>query len=537
MGTTLTGTTIKTTYDSLIKVTDNGPIGSVEKTLTDGLGNDSAFALGTLGVKLTGLVKDGVNSAGSIGQALLSTGSGVAWSTISSGLEGSQYVVVKGDGTASENGQALLDGYTEAAAKAATTTSVTNAPINFAQNLGGGTYRWFVSPAVPGFTADTNYQASYGGVDYIFRISNSSNQNTITVYVTDLAGTAVSNITFSGSVPVLSSNTIVATLLIAPGYYTLPSTLVINHRVSVCSLSGERDVYITGDVQVSSGANYTTTFISGLSLRGNQFIVDANLQNITCRNIYAGDGSFNTGSISGRFIDCFGGQNSFGSGSGQTASGTFVGCDAKKLGSTNGFSFGNGSASTTGYFYRCGSLRGNNDSDVFGGGYANFGRSATSFRGVFVGCLGQNQSFGSVANSIDSESFFYYCQSSGSGSFGNNAAFNGGYYYYCTGKTSCFGGNNDSESRNAFYYYCIADSTSFGSQFGQVADESVYIGCVARGDNCFGKVPFGTSETRGRLFNCTMAGAFAPIAGNGKIINCLDGGYYNAYTFNLVNNP
>jgi hypothetical protein len=47
MGTTLTGTTPATTYDSLIKVTDNGPISGTAKYLSDGLGNDSALALST----------------------------------------------------------------------------------------------------------------------------------------------------------------------------------------------------------------------------------------------------------------------------------------------------------------------------------------------------------------------------------------------------------------------------------------------------------------------------------------------------------
>jgi hypothetical protein len=47
MGTTLTGTTPATTYDSLIKVTDNGPLSGTAKDLTDGLGNDSALAVST----------------------------------------------------------------------------------------------------------------------------------------------------------------------------------------------------------------------------------------------------------------------------------------------------------------------------------------------------------------------------------------------------------------------------------------------------------------------------------------------------------
>jgi hypothetical protein len=50
MGTTLTGTTPQDTYDSLIKVTDNGPLSGTAKYLSDGLGNDSALALSTAAV-------------------------------------------------------------------------------------------------------------------------------------------------------------------------------------------------------------------------------------------------------------------------------------------------------------------------------------------------------------------------------------------------------------------------------------------------------------------------------------------------------
>ena len=56
MGTTLTGTTPANTYDSLIKVTDNGPLSGTLKTLTDGLGNDSALALSTSAIKVTGSI-------------------------------------------------------------------------------------------------------------------------------------------------------------------------------------------------------------------------------------------------------------------------------------------------------------------------------------------------------------------------------------------------------------------------------------------------------------------------------------------------
>jgi hypothetical protein len=54
MGTTLTGTTPQDTYDSLIKVTDNGPLSGSLKKLTDGLGNDSALSLSTGAISVSG---------------------------------------------------------------------------------------------------------------------------------------------------------------------------------------------------------------------------------------------------------------------------------------------------------------------------------------------------------------------------------------------------------------------------------------------------------------------------------------------------
>jgi hypothetical protein len=54
MGTTLTGTKPKDTYDSLIKVTDNGPISGTLKALSDGLGNDSTLSLSTTAASIAG---------------------------------------------------------------------------------------------------------------------------------------------------------------------------------------------------------------------------------------------------------------------------------------------------------------------------------------------------------------------------------------------------------------------------------------------------------------------------------------------------
>jgi len=54
MGTALTGTTPQDTYDSLIKVTDNGPLSGSLKVLTDGLGNNSTLSLSTAAASIAG---------------------------------------------------------------------------------------------------------------------------------------------------------------------------------------------------------------------------------------------------------------------------------------------------------------------------------------------------------------------------------------------------------------------------------------------------------------------------------------------------
>jgi hypothetical protein len=84
MGTTLTGTTPQDTYDSLIKVTDNGPLSGTAKYLSDGLGNDSALALstGNIGIGTTSpsqpLVVFKANAADDIGQIIQQGANGTA---------------------------------------------------------------------------------------------------------------------------------------------------------------------------------------------------------------------------------------------------------------------------------------------------------------------------------------------------------------------------------------------------------------------------------------------------------------------------
>lgn len=63
MGTALTGLEIRDTYEALLKITDNGPVGATGKVVTDGLGNDTPLVLSTASVGIGGLTTGTVSGA------------------------------------------------------------------------------------------------------------------------------------------------------------------------------------------------------------------------------------------------------------------------------------------------------------------------------------------------------------------------------------------------------------------------------------------------------------------------------------------
>jgi hypothetical protein len=76
MGTTLTGTFISQTYDSLLKVTDNDNLTSTAKRITDGLGNDSPLFVSTsrVGIGVTPTTTFQVSGNSQLGGNLTVTG-------------------------------------------------------------------------------------------------------------------------------------------------------------------------------------------------------------------------------------------------------------------------------------------------------------------------------------------------------------------------------------------------------------------------------------------------------------------------------
>ena len=103
MGTTLTGTKPKDTYDSLIKVEDNGPISGTAKYLSDGLGNNLPIAVSTsnVGIGTSAPNVSGYSRALTISSANsaieLTSATNVVQATIASSAQG---LAVEGIGTA-----------------------------------------------------------------------------------------------------------------------------------------------------------------------------------------------------------------------------------------------------------------------------------------------------------------------------------------------------------------------------------------------------------------------------------------------------
>ena len=82
----LTAKTISSTYDGLLKTTDDSALTSTPKLLTDGLGNSSGVAFDTNGnitiegdFKALGGIKDSAGNLGTAGQVLASDGTLTEW--------------------------------------------------------------------------------------------------------------------------------------------------------------------------------------------------------------------------------------------------------------------------------------------------------------------------------------------------------------------------------------------------------------------------------------------------------------------------
>jgi hypothetical protein len=240
-------------------------------------------------------------------------------------------------------------------------------------------------------------------------------------------------------------------VIIQPGNYTLAAQLAVDTQfvdlIGLGSIKLRRGcvpAVIIGGNNLSITANDVN--VKGISVGSQSFSVGQSLPLQVIEDCIGGDNSFNNITVSGTFINCKGGSNSFAGNSfvSMTASGTFINCEAGES------SFGGGAAGnvSSGLFVNC--------TTGSGRGFSNIGTAS----GTFIDCESGTESFGGTGfpTSIASGTFIncigglYAFGNSGFGSSGGAT----GKFYRCrltagTFKTvtgtglmrNCIDGNNN----------------------------------------------------------------------------------------------
>lgn len=475
-------------------------------------------------------------------------------------------VYVGANGTASENGQALLDGYQEAVAKIPSIFTVNTYPCLGVFGSVSNVYDFFLSPGTGGlpFALLTPYNFvidlgnGAGALNYTFEIlsENPSNPGQRGEMRITLNGAPVTNANLGGlSIPCSVFVRSSTTLIVGPGQYDLPSDLIIDDIVSMVSLSGIKTTTISGgnDIIIKAGANNSgaLTTYKGFSLTGpsgdgtsSNMYVDSNLPFVTFQDIHVieGLGSFNATpspfgfpvatTASSVYINCYAKQG-FGRGSGSSCSGYFIECWGTS-------SFGSEGADISGIFQRCGIAEANSsDSKPYGNQISSmFGQNCNNFSASLFDCIAGANSFAYNALTITNSAVFQNCTSEGGRSFASLAGFNAGTFINCVSTSQTFSYQLPfaNTTTNAKYINCVGTSTkNFGYPIDSGAAglfEGRFINCTSLGNEAFGKsnVAGAPNVTTGLLYNCYANDGFAPVSGSGKIRNSLDN-----TTFSIIN--
>jgi hypothetical protein len=215
-------------------------------------------------------------------------------------------------------------------------------------------------------------------------------------------------------------------VLLGPGYYEFNSDFNIDTEyIDVVSLTGDRDVYITGSNTIVIGAD--NVYVRGIDVDTKNFTITSSFPNTIIKNCKGGDESFggdstllNPFTMAGTFIDCEGGTYSFaGYGS---AYGTFINC----IGGNE--SFGN---YCDGTFTDC--IGGNNSfatlGNIEGGTFENCTAGDASFATIgtikqgskLIECVGGINSFTTIGNGLQ-KGYLQECRVTAGNTFPNNIA-------------------------------------------------------------------------------------------------------------------
>lgn len=330
-----------------------------------------------------------------------------------SGLEGTNYIFVKGGGTPQENALELQAAYNQAK----------KMPRFLGTISSGGSYDWYKGQTVY-FTS---------GVTGYYTVSENFTGNIFPD--TDKFIPSSTSGEYEKSVR--------STVVIAPGEYKFGTSAftVDTPYINIVSLTGNADVLLDG-INVTAD----NVYLKGLNCGVNTFTVATNLNGLSCERCVGGDGSFGGGGdASGTFENCTGGNGSFG-GDGGTASGTFINCAAGDNSFGSGGELGGGTVSDTARLNNC-----------TGGDYS-FGGGGTAL-GTYNHCIGGFGSFGGYGGR--SFGTFNHCTGDDD-SFGGGQGEVSGTFNNCAGGAGSFGnGEGGSITSTARLYYCRLTSGSF----------------------------------------------------------------------------
>jgi hypothetical protein len=243
--------------------------------------------------------------------------------------------------------------------------------------------------------------------------------------------------------------------------------------VDIVSLSGERDILIEGDINITANDVLIRGLYSTYYIYVDSDLYYLRMENCFAYNLASGDINNNGINLPGTFIDCEAQNNAFGGQPGSAASGTFINCKTYD-------GFGNYDGNATGVFTNCTTLdRGFAYSDnnigygIASGTFTNCtagwsnsfgGGQGGEASGVFTNCSGYSGSFagyqsgpGTFSGTITGK--LNYCRLADSGAeFAPTSG--SGKLHYCidgNGKEVTSGGGLGGTS----YVYVAGDKSSF----------------------------------------------------------------------------
>lgn len=269
------------------------------------------------------------------------------------------------------------------------------------------------------------------------------------------------------------------TIIISPGYYDLGNQPLILDTpfIDLVSFDGKRSVIInstepSGTIEVSTD----DIFVRGIDVGSKNFKITSNTYTSVFEDCKGGDFSFggdvteggNRLTISSVFKKCEGGNFSFGAYG--IASGTFIDC----IGGDQSFGYGNSNTScgANGIFTNC------------SGGDDSFGGGLTQTSGTFQNCKAGSGSFGGGSGLFGSSTIngtFRGC-SGGIGSFGSGTNLNNCTFINCTSGNNSFGGYLNppyySSIQNSNFYFCVGGNQSFSGLVGQIYSTTNFNFCT-----------------------------------------------------------